>query len=147
MISLVYNLGEAGWATAIIGNGSLMQHIRISYLHDSLKQLAESALFIKEDKAKRVIFMDEPGEHHLVISKCSEKEIAYELRWYNDHTDWNAIEDDKFILILSGKTTTINYVNEVRHILKTIWERYGSQSYKEKWINHEFPIHTFKQLK
>ncbi|WP_299277303.1 hypothetical protein [uncultured Psychroserpens sp.] len=147
MIYIEYNLGDAGWATATIGNGHLMQQIRTSYLHDTLKQLGESALCIKEDKGKRVIFMDEPGEHHLVISKFSEKEIAYELRWYNDHTDWNAIEDDTFTLILSGKTTTVNYVNEVRNILKTLWKTYGAKSYKEKWINHEFPIDIFEQLK
>ncbi|WP_298758269.1 hypothetical protein [uncultured Psychroserpens sp.] len=147
MISIEYILDEAGWAIANIGNGDLIKQMTVSYLHDTLKQLAESAIFIQDEKAKRIIFMDEPGEHHLIISRISEKEIEFEIRWYDDWTDWNAIEDEKFTSVLSGKTTKSNYVNEIRNVLKNIWEKYGEESYKEKWINHEFPKRELEKLR
>lgn len=147
MISIDYKLEDAGWAVANIGNGDLVQTMTVSYLHDTLKQLGESAIFIKEAKAKRVIFMDEPGEHHLLISNVTGNEIAYELRWYDDWTDWNAIEDENYELVLTGKTTIVNYVNEVRNVLKSIWDEFGLETYKKKWVNHEFPQKELEKLK
>ncbi|MBJ2176477.1 hypothetical protein JBL43_19660 [Aureibaculum sp. A20] len=147
MITIEYILGENGWATANIGNGNIIQQMNVSYLHDTLKQLAESALFIKDQKGKRIIFMDEPGEHHLIIYRLSEKEIEYELRWYDTWANWNATQDEKFTLILSEKTTITNYINEVRNVLINIWENYGVESYKEKWINHQYPTSEFEKLK
>ncbi|WP_370000922.1 hypothetical protein [Winogradskyella sp.] len=147
MISLDYNLEEAGWAIAKIGNGEKTVVLTVSYLHDTLKDLAKSAIYIKEKKAKRIVFMDEPGEHHLILNKISETEIEYELKWYEDWIDWNAIEDKKYKSLLLGKTKITRYINEVRNILIEIYDSIGIVGYKEKWINHEFPLKEFKHLK
>lgn len=53
MISIDYELEDAGWAVAKIGNGLSERTIIVSYLHDTLKQLGESAIYIKEAKADR----------------------------------------------------------------------------------------------
>ena len=139
MISIDYKLEEAGWAISEIGNGKEIITITVSYLNDTLKQLAESAINIKKGNSKRIIFMDEPGEHHLVLNRTSENEIEYEVFWYDDWTDWNAIENEKFERVLSGKTSNVNYVNEVRKVLKNIWNEFGPEKYQQKWVNHEFP--------
>jgi len=146
MISLEYKVEDAGWAVAIIGNGTEEKTITVSYLNDSLKQLAESAIFINEQKAKRVVFMDEPGEHHLIVKTISDNEVEYELRWYEDWTDWNAMEDEKSTIVLTGKTRKIRFVNEVRNILIGIMENIGTELYEKKWVNHEFPTEEYQKL-
>lgn len=147
MISLDYNLTGAGWAIAKIGNGEMIVEFDVSYLNDSLLQLAKSAVFIKEKKAKRIIFMNEPGEHHLILNFINPDELEFELKWYEDWTSWNAIEDESYQSVLQGKTKTTNYINVVRNVLIKIKEKIGLKKYHEMWINHEFPIKEFEKLK
>lgn len=47
MLSLNYILKNAGWAVLEISNEEETLSIDISYLHDSLKNLAESAIDLK----------------------------------------------------------------------------------------------------
>ena len=69
MLQLNYILEDAGWAILEISKGEELLKLNISYLHDSLKNLAESAIELETKNEKTVIFMDEPGEHWLILKK------------------------------------------------------------------------------
>ena len=147
MIELEYKVLDAGWATCEVGNGNESRLITISYLHDTLKELALSAINIRNKENQSVIFMDEPGEHKLILSKKNGSKIIYELRWYRDWASWNIIPEDDYKLILRGETTLPKYVNEVRKVLINIKETIGPKLYKEKWGEHEFPLEEYEELK
>lgn len=146
MLQLNYILNNAGWAILEINNGEKTLKFNISYLHYSLKNLAESAIDLKNCREKLVIFMDEPGETWLILKKQENNTIEYELRWYEDWASWNLINEEKYQLAMMGTITLPKYINEVRRNLIKIYEEIGVEKYKEKWIEHEFPLAEYQKL-
>ncbi len=147
MLSLNYILKNAGWAVFEISNGQETLSFDISYLHDSLKNLAESAIDLKTKSEKSVVFMDEPGEHWLVLKRGDNYTFNYELRWYEDWANWNLINIEKYAIVLKGVTTLPKYINEIRKILIQIFEEFGPEQYKQMWVEHDFPIEEYEKLK
>jgi len=147
MIQIEYKIDGAGWADGKIGNGKKQVKFAISYLHDSLKELAESAIEIREKDFKSVVFMDEPGEHVLILNRKAENLIDYELRWYKDWWSWNLIDESNFELVFIGQTTIPKYVNQVKNVLNGIFTELGPEGYRKKWVEHDFPTAEFEKLK
>lgn len=146
MIRIDYSDIESGWARVHIENEFENTHCAVSYLHDSLKNLALSAINIQTKKYQSVIFMDEPGEYKLVLERNDDKNIIYELRWFKEWASWNEISDDDYEVIMKGETTIISYVNQIRNILVKIFNEIGPEIYQEKWIEHKFPIEEYNRL-
>lgn len=147
MIQIEYKIEEAGWAVGKIGNGEKENEFAVSYLNDSLKELAESAIEIREKDFKSVVFMDEPGEHVLILNRKDGNLIDYELRWYKDWWSWNLVEENNFEFLFKGQTTVPKYVNQVRNVLNRIMTELGPEEYRKKWIEHDFPIVEYEKLK
>lgn len=147
MITIDYQIKNAGWASVIIGNGETQDRFGVSYLHDSLKELASSALKIKDKERQSVIFMEEPGELKLVLERTLDTKLKFELRSYKDWASWNEISEDDYEVIMTGETTVASYVNQVRSVLMKIYDEIGPDLYKEKWIKHDFPINEYEKLK
>lgn len=142
-----YKLENAGWAIVKISEGYREVVLSPSYLHDSLKNLAESALQLKTKNEQTVIFMDEPGEHWLVLKKRNNNEIEYQLRWYDHWASKNIVAEDDYKIVLMGTTTLPKYINQVRKNLIHIYEEFGPDRYKEKCIMHDFPMYEYELLK
>ncbi|MCP4130977.1 MAG: hypothetical protein GY754_08355 [bacterium] len=142
-----YKLYDAGWAEAIVYAKNKSVNITVSYLHDSLCDLADAAKsLIYGAESVKVIFMDEPGEHQLFFERKDDK-IVFEIRWFKDWASWNMYPADKYKVVLSGTTTLDRVTGEILSALKSIYETYGLDKYKELWGEHDFPINEFKQLK
>ena len=146
MFFIEYELHNAGWAFGKIGNSEKEIKFVVSYLNDSLLELAQSAIDIKTMSSKRVVFMDEPGEYILILNRIGSR-LVYELRWYNDWFSWGMYPEDKFILELSGETTVSKYINQIRNILLKITENHTEADYKKLWIANDFPTKQFNILK
>ena len=147
MIEIEYQIVGSGWANGTIGNGKKQKKFAVSYLNDSLKELAESAIEIREKDFKSVVFMEEPGEHVLILNRKNENKIEYELRWYKDWWSWNLIDENNFNSVFKGETTVPKYINQVRNVLNGIMTELGPDKYREKWIEHDFPIAEYEKLK
>ena len=120
--------------------------ITVSYLHDSLRNLAEAAKELRDGAdAARVIFMDEPGEIQLILAQGKDT-LHYELRWFDDWNSWGMHPDDNFKVVHQGTTTIQQFSGEVNKELKAILKQYGEDGYKERWIEHEFPIDLMRVL-
>lgn len=144
--SLKYIVHIGGWAVLEIGDIEKAVTLNISYFHDSLKELAQSAIVLRTKDETSVIFMDEPGEHKLILKKNGTS-IFYELRWYKGWASWNLSSEDNFETLLSGTTTLPKYINLVRENLFRIRNEGGLEGYKKKWSKHDFPLHEYELLK
>lgn len=112
-----------------------------------MKNLAESAIDLKAKYEKSVIFMNEPGEHWLVLKTDGSNTVNYELRWYEDWANWNLIDIEKYAIVLKGVTTVPKYINEVRKVLIQIFEEFGPEKYKQMWVEHDYPLEEYEKLK
>ena len=140
--SLGYKLESAGWAQATWRDGQTVE-IAISYLHDSLRDLAKSVIALENDQPALVVFMGEPGEHQLELSMCG-GQIDYKLKWFDDWASWEIVPKDQFRLVSAGTMPFKHYKKQISSILRDIHDNIGVAKYKELWIEHEFPKAEFE---
>jgi hypothetical protein len=145
-IKLTYKLDEAGWAMVVIQDGELKINLRVSYLNDSLLELAEAAITIRDGlPAPRVVFMDEPGEAQLLVSRDDDG-VSYELRWYDEWCSWGRGPEDKFELLHQGKASEWEFLACIRRQLQAILAEHGEDGYLTKWLEHPFPKQQYNDL-
>jgi hypothetical protein len=143
---LTYGLEGAGWATVRIEADSGFVDVTVSYLHDSLRELAEAAKALSAGaESGRVVFMDEPGEVQLFLTRTG-KEVCFEARWFDDWSSWGMHFSNEFKVILSGRTTVHRFVGEVSKELQKLLHEHGEDGYKAKWIEAEFPRQLHEEL-
>ena len=144
-LSIDYELTGAGWAELKWTDAGETLYIAVSYLHDSLGQLAQSALELKKLGSAKVFFLDEPGEHHLFLDRAGES-LNYEIRWFDDWASWGIHPPDKYEIVLAGSTSARRCQHQVVITLHRVLEQYGLEGYKEQWVQHEFPEEKYRQL-
>jgi hypothetical protein len=148
VIEFQYNLEDAGWADATISEGNESVTMAASYLHDSLGQLVESInLLLKGGKESRTIFMNEPGEHLMSTVNPKDDDLEIEIRWFKDWASWNMHSQKDYEIVFKRTTSLHEFANKVCDNLDRIYVKEGVDGYKEKWIEHEFPMNSYLKLK
>ena len=147
-IKFQYNLEDAGWANAIISEGNDSATVIVSYLHDSLGELTGAVnLLLKGGQESRTIFMDEPGEHLMSLINPKEDELEVELRWFDDWASWDMQSKKDYEVVFKRTVSLLEFANQVCDNLDHIYINEGTDGYKEKWIEHDFPLDAYLKLK
>lgn len=142
-----YVLNDAGWAEGWVSASDCSVRMNVSYLHDSLQELSDAVLQLHQGTTRAaVVFMDEPGEHHLLFKRRGGEQIAVEIRWYTDWASWDMHSPADYKVCLETTCTVTELTVQVLEILQTIHETLGLEGYRKKWIEHEFPLLEFRQL-
>jgi len=145
-LSISYIVEDAGWAQITISGGEGEIVNDVSYLHDSLRDLAELVIEMRSGaKTAKAIFMDEPGELQLVVSK-NRNQIAFEARWFKDWQSWGLTSSSDYDVLLKGEATVQHLVDQVTDVLTKIHKNIGPKKYKEMWVEHEFPSEQYREL-
>ena len=145
-MEMVYRLDDAGWAGMTITTPEQSVFMIASYLHDSLKQLAEASLHLTRGIMRTVIsFVDEPGEHQLILEKGEADLLRVEIRWFKDWASWNYVSV-KYDVVAQFTTSFTEFGVSVLNNLETLLLEHGEAGYKEKW-RHDFPIAEYERLK
>jgi len=119
----------------------------VSYLHDSLRELATSVLRLRAGESEvKVIFMDEPGEHHLLLKRVGEN-LNLEVIWFDDWASWKLTPDMKPRSLLTVIVPLAEFHYAVTKALAGLLDSFGLEGYKKKWIEHEFPLKEFEALR
>ncbi|MDZ7754853.1 hypothetical protein [Rhodohalobacter sp.] len=72
--------------------------ISVSYLHNSLRELTEAALKLSKGiKQVEVSFVDEPGEHRLVIKIEKDDKLMADVQWYKN---WPTKKQNRYKTII-----------------------------------------------
>ena len=147
MLEIGYEVQKAGWALAKAKDDNVVVEMTTSYLHDTLKELAEVALyFAKGGKTAKVVFMDEPGEHQIWLERINDKDLKYTIVWYDDWESWGMHPSDEYKVLLEGICTDSRLKHQVTNILWNISENIGEEKYLELWGEHKFPTEIYKEL-
>ena len=145
-LTLEYELHRAGWATARVLDRDRVE-MAVSYLHDTVGELAASAQEVEAGcRESRVVFMDEPGEHQLLLTNERDGTYFYEVRWYDDWASWGMHSQDKFKTLLSGTVSVRRYRHQVVKILHELYKKHGPDEYQSLWVEHPFPIERYMAL-
>jgi hypothetical protein len=132
---------------ARIRDGSSSADVTVSYLHDSLRELAEAArALLRGADQGRIVFMGEPGEAQLLFRRRGDA-LSYEVRWFDDWNSWGMHPSENFKVILSGTTTVRRFIGEVRGQMEALIQEHGLEGYRKRWVEHEFPMDLLTELR
>jgi len=144
--AIQYKIENHGWATICVQNGKQKFESSVSYLHDSLNDLAQMAIDLKNGATKaQSLFMDEPGELLIVVT-IKNGEALCEARLYRDWASWGIVQDTDFKVVLSGTNTIDAIVTQISDVLSQIHDDIGVEEYRKRWIEHDFPAEKYKLL-
>jgi hypothetical protein len=146
-VRLTYTVHEAGWATVAIACGSATVEMSASYLHDSLRDLLSGAKAIASGASDvTVVFMDEPGEHHLNVRRLAGGRVTFEVNWFDDWQNWG-FGGSSGKTVLSCETTIAHLHGQVLSAARAIIDGYGIEGYRQKWRAHDFPVAQYEDLR
>ena len=146
-MNFTYTLDGTGWATATLAVGEKSVSMTVSYLRDSLRELANAGLRLRNGKTKAaVIFMDEPGEHHLLLKRVGD-DLNVEIIWFDDWASWKLEPDTEPKSVFTATVPLTDFLLVATNALKILLDTFGLEGYKKKWIEHEFPLEEYKKLR
>lgn len=146
-MNLTYVVGAAGWATAAIACGDARIEMPVSYLQDSLRDLLSAANAISSGAREiTVVFMDEPGEHHLHVRRIDDERIILSAIWFSD---WTSRDEggSAGTRVLSCESTVAHFRGQVLAAARAILDEHGLEGYRELWREYEFPLEQYEQLR
>ncbi len=147
-MKLTYTVLNAGWAEVNVREGDADIEMVASYLHDSLRDLAQAAVNLLQGVSEqRCVFMDEPGEHQFHLTKREDKAYTLQIHWYDDWESWGMHPPDQRDLVLDSEITSQDFASEVLSNLLLINKELGPEVYKKRWIENDFPTDLMLQLK
>ena len=142
-----YSLGGTGWATATVANDGKSVSMPASYLHDSLRDLAKAVLRLRDGESEAlVIFVDEPGEHHLTLRRLSD-DVTVEVQRTNLWTNGKPIPPGEGRTLFEARVPFSELQRAVLTALDDLMSSLGVVRYKEKWVEHDFPTAEYQQLR
>jgi hypothetical protein len=109
--------------------------------------LTAANLLLKGAPDAKVIAMDEPGEHLIYLQSLDAKTVVIEIRWFKDRASRNMITEKEFEVVFKCHDTILNFSTEIFNTANGILDKHGMEGYKEKWIEHDFPIDKYNRLK
>jgi hypothetical protein len=128
---LNYGLENAGWATVTLECGDQRVEMTASYLHDSLRDLTAAASALATGAAEaRVVFMDEPGEHELILRRAAGDTVEVEVLWHDDWKSWN-MSNSPATRKLLGSSTVAHLRGQVLSELKRLLREHGEAGYRD----------------
>lgn len=141
-----YVLSGAGWATFSFRADAETMTFAVSYLHDSLGDLARMGVdLVKGAQSTTAIFMDEPGEVQLVVTG-DKGDLGFELRSYADWASWGMTAAEDYMVLASGRIQRVELVRNIHTLLERIYVDLGPAKYRELWVEHDFPLRAYEQL-
>jgi hypothetical protein len=143
-----YEVGEAGWATCRVAFDEQGVAMTASYLHDSLDQLCDVVASVAAGaRTGTVVFMDEPGEHQMILERVGDADVAVQVVWHDDWASWGSGPPSGGRLVLQGTTTIAHLRGQTYAAARHILESLGRQEYRRRWTEHDFPDAAFIRLK
>ena len=143
---VAYDLHDAGWAEVSFRAASERLGFAVSYLHDSLGDLARMGLTLQKGaEHAEAVFMGEPGEVILLVSGAGDV-LQYELRQYRDWASWGVVGVHDHEVVARGEISRTELVRNIHAILQRIHDEVGPKRYREMWVEHDFPRQDYERL-
>ena len=146
-----YWLTGRGWAEAFFSSDRENIRFELSYLSDPLMDLFEALVKLIKGQSDRekVVFLDEPGQQILIISKQKGDMISVEIFWSDTYDEighqYNV--PNKIEILYTDTDTLKNFASVVSTGIDSLLGRHTLADYKEKWHTAAFPTESYDNLK
>ncbi|WP_051529986.1 hypothetical protein [Anoxybacteroides tepidamans] len=145
-----YQLTGAGWARGYIEIDDQKRSLTAGYLTDALGDLLEALLNLNPLYTQAVylkhgryfMWEAEPDGVQWHLRRVDKEKISIKITYYEDTSLYTGEREE-----LDAECSYDEFLKEVMREAESIFKEYGIVGYKENWIEHEFPLSTFLQLK
>ena len=145
-MKLEYEITGAGWADATIHGKDSSANVSASYLSDALGNFARGILAVLHDTGEaRFSFDEEPGEFRWIFKKIEDSK--YRLTILEFHELWGNKPDIKGKKVFEETCSSHEFGMMALKALEDVLYHHGEKGYKEKWIEHEFPMSELNQIR
>ena len=149
-----YNLTGTGWAEVIFTNDKKTVSFVASYLNDPLAELFEGLIKLKLGKTEneKIVFVEEPGEHSLILTKQQNGILKVEIYWNEEWEELylghkNPDYQYKKQLIYSDTDTIQNFISKICEGTDNLLKRLTLSEYKRLWSQYDFPIEIYIKIR
>ncbi|MDQ3365670.1 MAG: hypothetical protein M3680_09605 [Myxococcota bacterium] len=143
-----WTLSGAGWAVVAVRLSAQQAALEMnaSYFHDSLRDTATAILALDNGaKEARIVLMDEPGEHHIIVRRVDHQSLDIEVRWYEEWRSWG-VGSEAFVNVASGRVRWKTFRGAVISALQDLLREHGVEGYRSEWVKHDFPADELRRL-
>ena len=143
-IEIRYELTGSGWAKCEMRSGDQNAVVTASYLSDALGNLAEATVaLLRGEQVVRFSFNEDRGEYRWVF-ELDANTLNCKVYWVD--RQWIGDPDFAANLVFSHAGPLPEFAAAVRNALAAVLAAHGPAGYKEKWIEHDFPLRAFRQI-
>jgi hypothetical protein len=145
-VQISYDLLGAGWAKCTIRVDDACATVTASYLSDALDDLASAVLAaLRGHPGATASFTEEPGEYRWVFEPLPEGKVAIRIIEFTEM--WGGRPDDEGKLIFHAQCQLCALAGAMLSELQRLEHTYGVGGYREKWIQHDFPVGRLTELR
>ncbi|WP_394756813.1 hypothetical protein [Rhodoferax sp.] len=144
-LSIDYQLVGAGWSRCKVTSEELECELSASYLSDALATLVLGACSVLAGFASVSFgFDEEPGEYRWSVNRVTPTEIKIRLLKFSEL--WSNLPDSEGQLLVEFSCHPLEFGLAVQSAAASVLAEHGLVTYKEKWVQHEFPSKQLEVL-
>lgn len=145
-VIISYKLTGSGWAECTIGIDGQAIVTTASYLSDALGSLLQSVVdLMKGQTDATASFEEEPGEYRWRFQRVDAQNIKLCILWFDDL--WDHAPDEEGRMLFETKCRLRTFAGAVLSASQQLLAEHGFDGYKDKWVQHNFPIELQNELK
>jgi hypothetical protein len=142
-VRLAYRLVGYGWAECDIECGETRATVTASYLSDALDSLCAAIVaLLRGDVEATATFAEEPGEYQWTFRTTSPGLVRVRI----DFLGIDLLDRPRERIVFDAECALHLFARALLSELQRIVRELGSEGYREKWVDHEFPAERLVQL-
>lgn len=152
MFKLQYKLDDHGWAEVRIQLGKYVAEATVSFLEDTLGDLASETQFVLNAEVaatmglcrrKEVLFEEERSRFKLTIKQPGAGLVRLKLA----RETGTGQEASRWYTKAEVDVPLKDFAREIERVLADIYLTHGLKGYKARWVAHDFPFHVWLALR
>jgi hypothetical protein len=144
-VVFTYRLTGTGWAECDVCIDDAHITATASYLSDALGDLIRAVSNILDcAQESSFSFVEEPGEYRWHLTRKGDDRISVAIEWFDD---WPETYSSPGKVLFARDCRLRTFAGAVYDACKQLLEQIGTEGYREKWINNDFPLDQFERLK
>ncbi|WP_326662157.1 hypothetical protein [Streptomyces sp. NBC_00385] len=147
VLQFSWELGGSGWATCRIADGGSEQKCSVSYCTDALSDLLHAVAGLYGTATdQRVSFDLEPAEERWRLRRRGMDVHIAIYRFPDLNQSWDAPDAEGALSWTSTQPRRV-FAHAVTEAAAGVLGLHGEVAYREKWVQHPFPVAALHDLR
>lgn len=145
-VCLDYKLVGLGWAACSLTVGDKHIDLTASYIGDALGDLVTATLFVMQGESEaQFSFQEEPGRYQWTLRRIADDRIAISIAELERNVP--AGPNEEGVEVFQATCDRLAFARAMVTALDEVLREHGPEGYREKWVEYDFPLAEYRELK